>query len=79
MNKEYLYNSLQTYFNTLKRTGYKNYTSTQTLLFVLLFKELLESDFKPFIKDEDIKIWKSFLNCLCGTDCVFPYPNICTT
>lgn len=77
MDKEYLYNSLYTYFNTLKNYGYKNYNSAINVLFYILFDKYMEKDFKHLVSDKDRKKWKEYSICLYGSDCMFPYPEVC--
>lgn len=77
MDKEYLYNSLYTYFNTLKNYGYKSYNSALNILFYILLDKYMNKDFKHLVSGKDRKILDEYLECLYGSDCMFPYPDVC--
>lgn len=71
-----LYEALTRYFTTLTQFGYKKYKSVYKLLFMILVEELL-SGFKEYITEEDYRHISRAVNCVLGTDCLFPYERYC--
>lgn len=71
--------SLDRYFNTLSRFGYRSYSEVGKLLILIFIQELLESDCKSFITNEEYMIINKALYCLYGSICLIPYPEYMVT
>lgn len=71
--------SLDRYFNTLSKFGYKSYSKVGKLIILIFIEELLRSDCKSFITDEEDMIIHKALYCLYGSTCLIPYPEYVAT
>ena len=68
--------SLTRYFNTLSKLGYLSYSEVDKLLVLIFIYDLLKSDWKFFITEEEHKIIDNALYCLYGSTCLIPYPSL---
>lgn len=69
----YVHESLNKYFSSLKYSGYKSYNEVNKLLILVFIEELLNGAMSKYITDEDYKIINNSMNCLYGS-CMIPYP-----
>lgn len=69
-----VYNSVNSYFNTLSHTGYRPDIEVYKLIIFTFIEELLYGPLSQFITDEDYTTINSSLECLYGS-CLMPYPN----
>ena len=67
--------SLTRYFNVLSKLGYMSYSEVDKLLVLIFIYDLLESDCKSLITEEEYRILDSALYYLYGTTCLIPYPE----
>ena len=63
------------YFNTLSKFGYIKYSESYKVLVLTFIYELLESNCKSFITEDDYKVIDNALYCLYGSTCLIPYPE----
>lgn len=68
------YNSVNHYFNLLRKMGYRSYNEVNKLLVFIFIQELLDGDMSYYITEEDYNTINSALYCLYGT-CSIPYPS----
>ena len=68
------YNSLNNYFSLLSRTGYKSYNEVYKLIVLSFIEDIISSDIKEYLTEEDYKYISSVIECLYGS-CIIPYPN----
>ena len=71
----YVYHAVNTYFDTLEKTGYVNDRSVGGLLALLFYFNLMYHDYRGYISSEDYKDIGRALNCLYGNNCLIPYPD----
>lgn len=71
-----LYNSLKKYYNHLFNTGYAVPSDTEKLLVYTFIEEIFEYSLVPYIEEEDYLTIGNALNCLYGSTCVLPHPEI---
>lgn len=69
-----VYESLNKYFFTLSRVGYKSYTEVNKLLALIFIEEMLHGPMSQFITEDDYRTITDSLDCLYGS-CMIPYPN----
>lgn len=69
-----LYTSIERYFSTLRKTGYKRYEEVRKLLIFIFIHELLYGSMNVYINDMDYKDISKALECLYGS-CLIPFPN----
>lgn len=67
--------SLGRYFNALSKFGYKSYADVDKLLILIFIQELLDSDCRSFITEDEYLIIHKALYCLYGSTCLIPYPE----
>lgn len=67
--------SLERYFNALSKLGYKSYSEVDKLLVLIFIQELLDSECKTFITEDDYRAINQALYCLYGSSCLIPYPE----
>ena len=67
--------SLERYFNALLKFGYKSYADVDRLLMLIFIQELLDSDCKSFITEEEYMTIHKSLYCLYGSTCLISYPE----
>lgn len=67
--------SFKRYFNTLAKLGYISYSEIDKLLVLVFIYDLLRSDCKSFITEDEYRIIGSVLYCLYGSTCLIPYPE----
>lgn len=72
---ERVYNSLTSYFTSLKNIGYKKQSDVNRLLVFIAIQELLDNDFRGLVSEEDYDIINKALYCLYGSTCLIPYPD----
>lgn len=68
------YDALNNYFSLLSHTGYKSYNEVYKLLVLSFIEEMISSNMKEYITEEDYKYISSMMECLYGS-CMIPYPN----
>ena len=69
-----IYNSLNNYFSLLSRTGYKSYNEVYKLIVLSFIEDIISSDIKEYLTEEDYKYISSAMECLCGS-CISPQPD----
>lgn len=69
-----VFESIEKYFNSISKTGYKSYTEVYKLLTFIFIEEILNGSMCKYITEEDYKILSNKLECLYGT-CMIPYPK----
>lgn len=69
-------NSLNRYFNVLEITGSLKQSDVDKLLVYKFISELLNSEVSSFITEGDYSFIDKALNCLYGSTCLIPYPEI---
>lgn len=69
-----VYNSLNSYFKSLSNTGYRKQRDVNSLLLYSYIQELLDSDFRGLVTEEDYRLIENALYCLYGT-CLIPFPD----
>lgn len=67
--------SLERYFNSLSKLGYRSYDEVNKLIILIFIQELLDSDCKSFITEDEYIIIHKALYCLYGSTCLIPYPE----
>lgn len=67
--------SLTRYFSILSKLGYVSYSEVDKLLVLIFIYDLLKSDCKSFITEEEYRILDKVLYCLYGHTCLIPYPE----
>ena len=72
---ERVYNSLTSYFTSLKNIGYRKQSDVNRLLVFIAIQELLDNDFRGLVAEEDYDIINKALYCLYGSTCLIPYPD----
>lgn len=70
-----VYGSVNTYFNTLRQLGYKDYGSVYKLLAYTFIEELLTGPMRIYVTEDDYRAISKALNCLYGSNCLIPYPQ----
>ena len=65
--------SFTRYFNILSKLGYMSYSEVDKLLVLIFIYDLLESDCKFFITEEEYRILDNALYCLYGTTWLIRY------
>lgn len=73
--EELVNTSLERYFNTLSKFGYKSYSDVDRLLMLIFIQELLDSDCRSFITEKEYMTIHKSLYCLYGYTCLIPYPE----
>lgn len=73
--EELVNTSLERYFNALSKLGYKSYSEVDKLLVLIFIQELLDSECKSFITEDDYKAINQALYCLYGSSCLIPHPE----
>lgn len=68
--------SLTRYFNALSKLGYLSYSEVDKLLVLIFIYDLLKSDWKLLITEEEHKIIEDALHCLYGSTCLIPYQSL---
>lgn len=69
------YTSINRYFNTLSKLGYKSDNEVYRLILLLFIEEMLDSSFSLYIDEEDYRTINNVLYCLFGSTCLIPYPE----
>lgn len=72
---EEVYNSLTSYFTSLKNIGYRKQSEVNKLLVFITIQEVLDNDFRGLVSEEDYDIINKALYCLYGSTCLIPYPD----
>lgn len=72
---EEVYNSLTSYFTSLKNIGYRKQSDVNKLLVFITIQEVLDNDFRGLVSEEDYGIINKALYCLYGSTCLIPYPD----
>lgn len=72
---EEVYNSLTSYFTSLKNIGYRKQSDVNKLLVFITIQEVLDNDFRGLVSEEDYDIINKALYCLYGSTCLIPYPD----
>lgn len=67
--------SLERYFNSLSKLGYRSYDEVNKLIILIFIQELLDSDCKFFITEDEYIIIHKALYCLYSSTCLIPYPE----
>lgn len=67
--------SLNRYFSSLSKFGYRSYNEVGKLIILIFIQELLNSDCKPYITEDEYITLHKVLYCLCGSTCLIPYPE----
>lgn len=70
-----IYTALERYFNSLSKFGYKSYDEVYKLIALIFITELLNSDCKYFISEDDYKSIQKTLYCLYRSTCLIPLPE----
>lgn len=70
-----VYDALSKYFTTLEKVGYTPYEEVTKLLVLSFYKNLVYSDFKGYLSEEDYHLVEQALDCFYGSSCLIPYPN----
>lgn len=68
-----VWDSLQSYFNTLTNLGYKSYKDTYKLIVYDFLLEMVTGDLRFYITEEDYRKIEFALYCLYGSSCLIPY------
>lgn len=71
----FVYNTFETYFQTLEKFGYMNKKSVDSLLILDFLYNLTAHDYRGYITREDYHTIEQALNCLYGSTCLIPYPD----
>lgn len=74
---EILYRALSKYFKTLSRTGYKEYSIVYKLLIIDFIHDIMESEWRYYVNQSDIKIMENLLYQFLGSTCEFSFPSNC--
>lgn len=74
---EILYRALTTYFKTLTKTGYKGYDIVEKLLVIDFIHDIFNSEWKVYVRDEEIKLMENLLYQFLGSTCEFSFPSNC--
>lgn len=67
--------SLARYFSILSKLGYMSYSNVDKLLVLIFIDDLLRSDCKSFITEDEYRVIDNALYCLYGSTCLIPYPE----
>ena len=67
--------SLNDYFNTLSKFGYKKQKDVDRLLIYSFLEELLMGEARYYITEADYRTIERALTCLYGSSCLIPYPK----
>lgn len=67
--------SLTRYFSILSKLGYMSYSNVDKLLVLIFIDDLLRSDCKSFITEDEYRVIDNALYCLYGSTCLIPYPE----
>lgn len=70
-----IYNTLETYFNILKYTGYRNYTDVYKIVVLQFIQELRDNELRYYITDNDKKAMQDLLYQLFGSTCEISFPQ----
>lgn len=74
---ELLYETLKKYYKTLSIVGYKEVSLSYKILIMQYIQELFDSEFRYFIKQDDIKIMQDLLYQFIGSTCEITFPTNC--
>lgn len=69
-----VYNSIEHYFEYLSKTGYMPYGRVFQLLVFSFIQEVLYSDMRYFVTEQDYKLIDRVLQCIYGS-CLIPFPD----
>lgn len=72
-----LYETLTKYYKTLSITGYKDYTVSYKMLVMLYIQEIFDTEFRHFVKHEDVKLMQDLLYQFIGSTCEITFPTNC--
>lgn len=72
-----LYDCCLKYFTCLSDFGYRDEEDVKKLLFYVFIQELVNSP-SLSISETDFNICKNALYSICGTSCLFSYPEYCS-
>ncbi len=67
-------NSLNKYFNILSKYGYKDNKSTERMVLLSLYDDILTGEFREFVTNEDYKKITNALYCLFD-GCLIEFPE----
>lgn len=70
--------SLEKYFNSLSKLGYIGYKEVDKLIVLIFIYELLDSECKSFITEDEYTTISKALYCLYGSTCLLSYPEYIT-
>lgn len=70
-----VYNAIERYLNTLSAFGYMSYCEVDKLLVLMFIQELMDSNCKTFITEDEYRTISNVLYCLYGSSCLIPYPE----
>lgn len=71
-------NTINRYFNSLSKLGYKNYTDVYKIIILTFLEELLGYDFFEFVSEEDYTAIMQAIYCLAGNTCIIEFPSYAT-
>ena len=72
-----VYESIKRYFISLSMFGYKSYSDTYKLLYIISIRDFVYNDFRGLITEDDYRIIERSLYNVFGTTCLLPYPQFC--
>ena len=70
------FDSLLSYFDTLRKFGYMNNKEVEKLLIFIYIEELVTGELREFITEADYRDIENALYCLYGSSCLIPYPEL---
>lgn len=70
-----VYNAINKYFTHLANVGYMRQDNVNKLLLLDIIYNLLDTDFRGFISEEDYSKIGRALYCLYGSTCLIPFPD----
>lgn len=71
-------NTINRYFNSLSKLGYKNYTDVYKIIILTFLEELLGYDFFGFVSEEDYNVIMKAIYCLADNTCIIEFPSYAT-
>ena len=71
-------NTVNRYFNSLSKLGYRNYTDVYKIIILTFLEELLDYDFFGFVSEEDYNAIMKAIYCLADNTCTIEFPSYAT-
>ena len=71
-------NTVNRYFNSLSKLGYRNYTDVYKIIILTFLEELLDCDFFGFVSEEDYNAIMKAIYCLADNTCTIEFPSYAT-